>query len=160
MIPLRRTYTFRPEIGSAPCGDAPGMLGMEACLWTEHIADGEKLEAMLFPRAFAAAARAWGEDGKDYPSFLRRLEKVVRLAERDGVRVREREGWDPAGRSRREETFAFLRTMLGGMRKGDGEGAGGQGYAPRFLLAFFRRFLKPADLLFVRRLFASQGVKR
>jgi hexosaminidase len=35
------------------------LLGVQACLWTEHVHDRPTIERLLFPRLTAFAERAW-----------------------------------------------------------------------------------------------------
>ncbi|MCF0135069.1 MAG: beta-N-acetylhexosaminidase [Lachnospiraceae bacterium] len=58
------------------------LLGMEIPVWTEHIADAEKLEAMIFPRIETLAEHAWSMD-RDFEDFLQRMqEREVYLQEK------------------------------------------------------------------------------
>ena len=96
LLPLERVYRCVP---ADPVGD---LLGLEACLWTERVEDGEALRARLFPRLLALAEAAWTER-RDYGDFLRRL--------------RPRPGWtppadwDPRGAEARREAGEYLRTF-------------------------------------------------
>lgn len=96
LLPLERVYRCVPaETGG-------GLLGLEACLWTERVADEETLTRRLFPRLQALAEAAWTER-LDYGDFLTRLEP------RPGWMPRE--DWDPAGPDARREAAAYLRAF-------------------------------------------------
>lgn len=64
----RRTYGYDP---GAPEG--PGrLLGVQACLWGEHMRDASRLRAMAHPRLSAAAEVAWTPpEAKSWPRFAR-----------------------------------------------------------------------------------------
>lgn len=98
LLPLERVYR------SAPADAGGGLLGLEACLWTERTADEETLTARLFPRLPALAEAAWTER-LDYGDFLSRLEP------RPGWTPRE--GWDPSGPAARREAAAYLAAFRG-----------------------------------------------
>lgn len=95
LLPLERVYRCAPAAGE-------GLLGLEACLWTERIEDEALLAAGLFPRLAAMAEAAWTER-LDYADFLARLEP------RPGWTPRE--DWDPAGPAARRAARAYLRTF-------------------------------------------------
>ena len=60
--------TYRFEVG-APEG--PGrLLGVQACLWAEHLVSTRRLDAAAFPRLSAVAEAAWTPPGaKSWPRF-------------------------------------------------------------------------------------------
>lgn len=96
LLPLERVYRCGP---ADPGG---GLLGLEACLWTERVADAERMTERLFPRLLALAEAAWTER-REYGSFL------ARLRPRPGWTPRE--DWDPGGEAARREAAAYLRTF-------------------------------------------------
>lgn len=73
MIPLRSTYMFNPFFeGFTPsCNNS--IKGIEGTVWTEWIADFEKLEFQLYPRMEALAEVSWYGGPKNYWKFLFRL---------------------------------------------------------------------------------------
>ena len=48
------------------------LLGVQACLWTEHVTNDELLRRMLLPRLDAVAERAWTGEIVGGPSSLAR----------------------------------------------------------------------------------------
>jgi hexosaminidase len=56
--PLERVCEFDPEEGWTD-EERVHLLGLQACLWTEHVADEPTLHGFLFPRLDAVAERAW-----------------------------------------------------------------------------------------------------
>ncbi len=49
------------------------ILGIQAQLWTEYIADAAHLQYMAFPRLCAVAERAWGSPEQSFDEFTERL---------------------------------------------------------------------------------------
>ena len=50
---------------------------MQACIWSERVADRDDLEWKLLPRLAAMAEIAWfGPDDRDKADFLRRLDRL------------------------------------------------------------------------------------
>ena len=79
---LRRTYEFEPSIKGDSLSDHAGLLGIQACLWTERITEPQALYAKAYPRLFALAEAAWTKD-RSYEDFEKRLEsKLESLAEK------------------------------------------------------------------------------
>jgi hexosaminidase len=78
---LKRVYKFEP----LSCFDGQGeenILGVESPLWTEWVADEEKLHHQAFPRAIAVAETGWTErDNKKYKDFVERLYNVLGILE-------------------------------------------------------------------------------
>ncbi len=78
---LKRVYKFEP----LSCFDGQGeenILGVESPLWTEWVADEEKLHHQAFPRAIAVAETGWTErDNKNYKDFVERLYNVLGILE-------------------------------------------------------------------------------
>ena len=81
MTPLKRTYNFRPNSGvKKSC--ASNVLGVEGCVWTERIADTDKLFFNLLPRLDALSECAWGYRGAH---FSKRLKKRFELYDKAGL---------------------------------------------------------------------------
>lgn len=66
--PVSAEATYRFEIGEP---EGPGrLLGLQACLWSEHLDTRERLHAMAFPRLSAVAEAAWTPaEAKRWPRF-------------------------------------------------------------------------------------------
>lgn len=112
MSPLKKVYETTPHFGKKPCGKDEGPVGMEACVWTEQIRESESLEERIFPRIYAVAELSWSGRGK-YREFEKRLEDEVLRLRQDAIHVMQKERWNPGGKERREEAFAFLKAMGG-----------------------------------------------
>ena len=79
--PLKRAYRFEPM----SCFDGVGeenILGIESPLWTEWVADEDKLHHQAFPRAIAFAETGWTrKEDKCYKDFVERLYNVLGILE-------------------------------------------------------------------------------
>lgn len=70
VVPLERTYDFEPSLGW-PQELLPSLRGIHACIWGEYMHDRRNFDALVFPRIFAFAERAWIDRAtKDYAGFL------------------------------------------------------------------------------------------
>ena len=64
----------------------PNALGVEACLWTETVANHGRADYMIWPRLCAVAESGWSlPENKDYDSFADRLEMALKYL--DGCSV-------------------------------------------------------------------------
>lgn len=62
------------------------VLGIQANLWTETIADTHRLDFMLFPRIAALSEAAWTPtDKKDYDAFVRKLKQHFDLYKKEKI---------------------------------------------------------------------------
>ncbi len=74
-LPLERVYSYNPIPKELTEEEAKYVLGAQGNLWTEYIANPEKLEYMTFPRAIALSEVVWSNPkNKDYTNFKSRLE--------------------------------------------------------------------------------------
>ena len=68
--PLRKSFMFDPEYESLSAEDKKHILGVEACIWTEHIFSTSKLFYMALPRLLGLAETAWSlQPNKSYQQF-------------------------------------------------------------------------------------------
>jgi hexosaminidase len=80
MNSLRSAYNFEPT--SPFDGDGiENVLGVETPLWTEWVADVDKLHHQAFPRVMAVAESGWSTCDKDYKDFEERLYNVLGILE-------------------------------------------------------------------------------
>ena len=85
VIALRDIYGFDPGNPPHPAGtpelDAAArkhVLGVQAALWTEHIASDDRLEQMALPRAAALAEIGWTASSRlDFSNFVARLPAMM-----------------------------------------------------------------------------------
>ena len=122
MIPLKKVYEFEPHFykyGIPKCKndmieaqDTPsGLLGFEACTWTEHIDNEKDLCEHIFPRVYALAERVNGQLHTDYENFKERVREKTRLLDRAGIPYTKEEWWDPKGFVRLKDAASFYLNM-------------------------------------------------
>lgn len=111
MIPLKKVYNTQAWIGPRPCMDAPGLCGLEVCLWTERIPTAEQLFRRLFPRVFALAEAAWTQECS-YSGFKKRLQVYVGNLDQAGIVYTPADWWDPKGKARLEESIRYVQEMF------------------------------------------------
>ena len=70
MTPLHKTLAFNPLAG-VKSSAKDNILGVEGTVWTEYIADTDKLFFNLLPRLDALAECAWGYHTRKFFSYLR-----------------------------------------------------------------------------------------
>lgn len=84
-LPVEQVYGFEPAPDLLTAEQKSYILGAQANLWTEYIADPDHVEYMLLPRLAAMCEVQWMHpDNKDYESFLTRLPQLVTLYDRLG----------------------------------------------------------------------------
>lgn len=111
MIPLKKVYEFTPHLYKDDITNTTGMIGYEACCWTEHIDNEKDLCEHIFPRVYAMAERANGEEQTDYESFKERVREKTKLLEKAGIPYTKEVWWDPKGKARREDAIQFYFNM-------------------------------------------------
>ncbi len=84
---LARVYAFPQNLEAQLAAAAPGqVLGLNACLWTERVADPHRLGFMTFPRLSALAESAWTvTERKDLEDFRARVPLLLKLLDRAGL---------------------------------------------------------------------------
>ena len=70
MTPLHKTLAFNPLAG-VKSSAKDNILGVEGTVWTEYIADVDKLFFNLLPRLDALAECAWGYHSRKFSKYLR-----------------------------------------------------------------------------------------
>lgn len=69
-----------------PPADRKHILGMEACIWSNHIGSVPYLEFMTFPRIMAFAEAAWTPKAdRNFKQFSRRLEPFLKACRQAGI---------------------------------------------------------------------------
>lgn len=70
--PLWKSFVFNPEYAALSEADKKHILGVEACIWTEHIPSTSKLYYMALPRLLGLAETGWAMQArKSYASFVK-----------------------------------------------------------------------------------------
>ena len=73
-VPLQWVYGFEPMPAGLGPAQAPHILGVEACLWTESKPTDAVADEYLWPRLIALAEVAWSPPAaRDWPGFRARL---------------------------------------------------------------------------------------
>jgi hexosaminidase len=77
-LTLGKVYSFEPVPDSLTVQQAAHILGGQACLWTEFIADPPQAEYMILPRLAAMAEVLWSpKDRRDQEHFFSRIESQL-----------------------------------------------------------------------------------
>lgn len=147
MIPLKKVYEFQPHLYKDAIPNLDGLMGFEACAWTEHINNEKDLCEHIFPRVFALAERACGEEHTDYESFKERVRQKINLLEEVGIPYTKEEWWDPEGSARREDAIQFYLNMSAGVDEEEKKKQAASA-APKleFVLHFIKEFYKIKDI--------------
>ena len=155
MIPLKKVYEFEPHLYKYDIPKMDGLIGFEACAWTEHIDNEKDLCEHIFPRVFALAERANGEEHTDYESFKERVREKVKRLEAAGIPYTKEEWWDPKGKARREDALEFYFNMSVGVDEKEAEKqAASAAPKPEFVIHFIKEFYKLSDVpAFLKKLF-------
>lgn len=83
--PLERVYHYNPVSEELTAEEQKNVIGVQANLWTEFIADSVQVEKMVLPRMGALAEIQWSQNVKtDYADFLDRLYKFSQLYKKLG----------------------------------------------------------------------------
>lgn len=82
-------YNWQPVPKEISSKEASNIIGLEACLWTEFIADRKRAEFMTFPRMAAYAEQAWGrKDAQSFEAFSKKLEIQIDRYKQLGINYR------------------------------------------------------------------------
>ena len=85
LLTLEDVYRFQPV---PPAADPARVLGVQACLWTEHMDSARVVDYMAFPRLCALAEVAWSGAGHDVVDFLGRMRLHQARLRASGVEFR------------------------------------------------------------------------
>jgi len=107
---LKKIYHTQPIFDKVSYAGDENLLGFECCIWTEHVADRERLETRVFPRAQALAEAAWSGAG-DYEDFRCRLKKTMQHSLHRDIFYTPEDWWDPRGFAAFKEAFRYFVTM-------------------------------------------------
>lgn len=88
--PLWQAYEYDPHYKELTEEDKKYILGVQGCVWTEHIPSMSKLQYMIFPRLFALAETGWAKPAnKDYENFAENiLSKHLEKLDKGGYNYR------------------------------------------------------------------------
>ena len=86
-VPLRNTYAFDLTEQNIQPDGVRNILGVEGTLWSEWIADREKLEFNSHPRMAALSETGWTPTArKNYKDFMLRLQGMKKAYDSLGIR--------------------------------------------------------------------------
>ena len=85
ILTLRKAYSLNPYEGLQP-SEYGRIRGVQTNLWTEYIADFERVQIKTLPRLAATAEAGWTIGEKNFDDFARRLEHLRRLYDKNGIR--------------------------------------------------------------------------
>jgi hexosaminidase len=89
-LTLAEVYAFDPLPSGLDAAQARHIIGMQANLWTEHLATPEQVEHATFPRLAAMAETAWSPPGThDWADFQQRLLPMLQRYRALGIRYAE-----------------------------------------------------------------------
>lgn len=71
--PLEKVYAYNPVPTGISAENTKYILGAQANLWTEYIADFKQVEYMVYPRALAMIQNTWSSNKTDYQTFINTL---------------------------------------------------------------------------------------
>ncbi|MCD8068566.1 MAG: family 20 glycosylhydrolase [Lachnospiraceae bacterium] len=147
MTNLKKVYETIPHLGEEDVSGKEGLLGMEGCLWSEHITKCEKLEKLLFPRIYALADNTWSGADK-YEEFTSRLTQAIASPLHQGILYTSRDWWTPTGPERQQEAFAYMASLSANMSEEVKEETMDSSSASNeeFGRAFMTKFFQPEDI--------------
>lgn len=90
-LPLSKSYSFEPVFAGLKPKEQKNVIGLGCQVWTEWIADVEKLHRRVFPRIAAYAETGWSrKEDKDFKDFQRRLPGYEKIL--DALNIKHGEG--------------------------------------------------------------------
>ncbi len=95
LCPMRKMAQVDNSIRSGEIIPDDKLRGYECTLWSEWILTEERLHHLSFPRMFAVAEAAWN-GSLQYDAFLKRCEREVDWARKDGIKALSVEDADPS----------------------------------------------------------------
>jgi hexosaminidase len=73
-LPLEKVYAYEPLPGALNADETKYILGAQANVWTEYMANERKVEYMIFPRMSALSEVLWSpKEKRNWEDFKRRL---------------------------------------------------------------------------------------
>jgi hexosaminidase len=81
-LPLEKVYNYEPLPKELDASEAKYILGAQGNLWTEYVANPQKLEYMVFPRMSALSEVIWSpKDSRDFDRFKSELPDLYKKYE-------------------------------------------------------------------------------
>ena len=83
---LEKVYAFPQNLSNITKSKENQILGLQANIWTERIADKKRLDFMVFPRLLAISEGAWtSSENKNYDNFRERIRLFIPYLEKQGI---------------------------------------------------------------------------
>jgi hexosaminidase len=92
LLTLEDVYAFEPVPSGLSDVETARILGVQACLWTEHMDSARVVDYMAFPRLCALAVVAWTGPGHSLDDFNGRLRLHKKRLRASGVEYRHDNG--------------------------------------------------------------------
>ena len=84
--PIEDIHRFPEPLVNLFQGYEQQILGLQFSLWTERVADTQRLDFMTFPRLIAVAESAWTPArAKEYSLFMQKLPRFLRLLDEEKI---------------------------------------------------------------------------
>ena len=88
-LTLEKVYSYNPMPKELNADEQKYILGVQGNVWTEYMKTPEKVEYMVFPRAFALAEVAWSmQENKNYEDFRVRAYSQFERLDKQNVNYR------------------------------------------------------------------------
>lgn len=79
-VPIERVHSYEPFVEELTPEQKSHILGVQANLWTEYIADNDHLEYMLLPRMTALSEVQWCQpENKKWENFIAALPNIISI---------------------------------------------------------------------------------
>lgn len=83
-LPVSYTYQYEPIPEALTAEEAGHIIGVQANVWTEYIAEFSKVQYMTLPRMAALSELQWSNRPKNYDGFCRRAAALTRIYHEQG----------------------------------------------------------------------------
>lgn len=145
MSNLKKVYYTKPHFGKTVFDDDPNLLGLEGCLWAEHITDIKRLENLLFPRVYALAELNWYGQ-RDYAEFKERLKAFISTKLHGEIQYTPENWWEPKGAARKKEAIDYFIQVNSMPPEVKAQTVDAAAPNKEFASSFMNRFFKPLDI--------------
>lgn len=87
---IERVYEVNPQADELTEAERQNIIGAEGCIWTEWVADGDKLEWELLPRLAALSEVQWtAPERKNLMGFMARMQRLLDIYRLKGLRYKD-----------------------------------------------------------------------
>ena len=145
MSNLKKVYATKPHFGKTSFADDPNLLGLEGCLWAEHITDTKRLENLLFPRVYALAELNWC-GRRDYAEFKTRLKAFISTKLHGEIQYTPENWWEPRGKARKKEAIDYFIKVNSMPPEVKAQTVDATAPNKEFAGSFMKKFFQPMDI--------------